>query len=214
MPTHPPTDLPIECSCGALQGFVREVSPETVNRCLCYCDDCQAFAHFLECSDRILDDHGGSDIFQTSSARLNFTEGVEHLRCMRLTDKGLMRWYAGCCNSPIANIMPARQVPFVGVLSSCATSRLGGPPRDELLGPIRARVNARFAKGDREKLDAHDRAPLSMVFRLFSMLAMARLRGDHARSPFFDPSTHQPIIQPHILTPEELKTVQSNRDRD
>jgi hypothetical protein len=207
-----PTDLPIECSCGALQGFVRDVSPETVNRCVCHCDDCQSFIHFLECEDRVLDRHGGTDLIQTSSARIKFTEGVEHLSCIRLSDKGLMRWYASCCMSPIASILPLRQIPFVSIVSDRAVPPPNGPSTEDVLGPIQARVNARFAKGNRDELDAHDRAPLSQIFRLISMLAKARLKGDHAHSPFFDPSTHQPIEEPHILTPEELKTVESTRD--
>jgi hypothetical protein len=213
MPTDTPIDLPIGCSCGALRGFVRGASRNSVNRCVCYCDDCQSFAHFLECSDRILDPHGGTDIFQTSSGRLEFSKGTERLSCVRLTEKGLLRWYASCCNSPIANILPSRQVPFAGVITNCAAPPTDGPSCEALLGPIRARVNARFAKGNREKLDAYDRAPASMIFRLFGMLIQARLRGEHAHSPFFDPTTRQPITTPHVLTAEERLEVETRRDQ-
>jgi hypothetical protein len=36
---------PLRCSCGTLKGFVTH--PERVNRVVCYCRDCQAFARFL-----------------------------------------------------------------------------------------------------------------------------------------------------------------------
>ncbi len=34
---------------------------------------------------------------------------------MRLTPMGLLRWYAGCCNTPIGNMVSAR-VPFIGIV--------------------------------------------------------------------------------------------------
>ncbi len=80
-----PTDLPIRCSCGALRGIARGVSAKRGNRIVCYCDDCQSFAYFLEHPDRILDSHGGTDIFQMSPARLEISEGADQLVCMRLT---------------------------------------------------------------------------------------------------------------------------------
>jgi hypothetical protein len=40
-----------------------------------------------------------------------------HLRLMRLSEKGLLRWYAGCCDTPLFNTMATPKVPFVGVLT-------------------------------------------------------------------------------------------------
>lgn len=51
-----PVDLPLRCSCGALRGVLRGMSPARGNRVVCYCRDCQAFAHFLD-RDEILDAH-------------------------------------------------------------------------------------------------------------------------------------------------------------
>ncbi len=89
------------CRCGKLAG---EVDVNTaVNRGICYCKDCQAFAYFLGAPERILDAQGGTDIVQTSPQALTFTAGREHLACMGLTPHGLMRWYAACCNTAIGN---------------------------------------------------------------------------------------------------------------
>ncbi len=49
------------CRCGEVRGIVTDASPHTANRVVCYCDDCQAFAHRLGRAD-LLDAHGGSDI--------------------------------------------------------------------------------------------------------------------------------------------------------
>src|SRR5262245_25612243 len=98
-----PDDLAIRCDCGAVRGVARGVSGERGNRVVCYCDDCQSFAHVLERSEDTLDAHGGTEIFQMSPAQLEFTAGADRLACLRLTPKGLLRWYASCCRTPIGN---------------------------------------------------------------------------------------------------------------
>jgi hypothetical protein len=209
--TTMPADLPVRCACGAVRGIARGIAGDRGHRVVCYCDDCQSFAHFLGGADRILDVHGGTDILQMSPARLEITEGVDRLACMRLRPGGLLRWYAGCCHTPIGNTLASRQVPFVGLIHSCIPHQAAGPSLDQVLGPVRARIHARFAKGDRQHLDAHQRAPASLFLRLLSILLVARLRGDHARSPFFA-VTGDPMAPPHVLSAEELGRVEAARD--
>lgn len=206
------TDLPLGCSCGAFRGSARGVSAGVGNRIVCYCDDCQSFAHFLGRPAEILDVHGGTEIFQTSPARVEIHDGADQIACMRLTPGGLVRWYASCCRTPIGNTLATCQVPFVGLIHSTGVRTPDGFSRDEVLGPVLARVQARFAKGDRTALDAHDRAPLSLVARFAWLLLQARLRGDHRRSPFFDPRTGALRAAPHVLSPEELHQVETTRD--
>ena len=43
-----PRDLPLRFRCGYMRGAASEVSPSSGLRFICYCKDCQAFAHFLE----------------------------------------------------------------------------------------------------------------------------------------------------------------------
>jgi hypothetical protein len=194
-----PTDIAIRCSCGAFRGVARGISSNAGNRCICYCDDCQAFAHFLRRAEEILDSHGGTDIFQMSPARLEITGGRERLACMRLTPKGLMRWYTDCCRTPIGNTAPTHQLPFVGLVLFCMDR---GPPErslDVVLGPVRACIQARFAVGRPTGRNVYDRAPFSMLLPIMGRLLMARLRGEHKRSPFFNPQTGEPVVTPHVL---------------
>ena len=37
----------LRCHCGKVEGHVADAAPKTVNHAICYCDDCQAFAHHL-----------------------------------------------------------------------------------------------------------------------------------------------------------------------
>ena len=187
---------------------MRNVSSDRGNRIVCYCDDCQSFAHFLGRANEVLDVHGGTDIFQVSPAFFEFQEGVDQLACIRLTPKGLLRWHTNCCNTPIGNTLATYQVPFVGLIHSCFDQMDTDHSIDTVLGPVRARVHGRYAKGDLTRLDVHPKAPVSYLVRVTVMLLMARVHGDHKRSPFFDSQTHEPRAVPRVLTEEELRTVQ------
>src|SRR5687768_4861211 len=105
-------DIALRCRCGTVRGVAHGVEPGAINHCFCYCDDCQAFAHFLGRADDVLDAWGGTEITQMSQARLAFVSGTDSIAAMRLTEKGLMRWYASCCNTPIGNTLATGAMPF------------------------------------------------------------------------------------------------------
>jgi Family of unknown function (DUF6151) len=201
-------NLPLECQCGAVHWVAREISAGRGNHVVCYCDDCQAFAHALGCADRVLDGNGASEIFQISPARIEFRAGSEHLACLRLRPNGLLRWYTSCCRTPVGNTLASRQVPFVGLVLCRAASEPERRAREAAFGPLRGAFNARFAVGDRKHLAAHDRVPVALYVRLLRLMVGARLRGEHARSPFFAASG-EPVAPPRVLTAEELAAAQA-----
>jgi hypothetical protein len=172
------------------------------NRAICYCRDCQAFAHFLGRPTEILDERGGSDIVQILPKYLTFTQGTEALACMRLTPKGLFRWYAGCCNTPIGNTLGTPKVSFIGLLHSC----LQNPSQslDESFGPVRAWVNANGAKGD-PKPKVAGLGP--SIFWFIGTTLKARINGDYRHTPFFRAETGALIVTPRVLSSEEHTSV-------
>ncbi len=198
-------DVPVRCSCGTLRGFVRDVSGRG-KRLVCYCDDCQSFAHFLGRADEVLDAHGGTDVFLTTLAHLEINEGEDQVACVRLTANGKLRWYSACCKTPIANTMSSPRSPFISVIHSCMDHTADVHARDKVLGPIRTRVQGRFAKGDLSNLDAHPRIPMSM-FPLVVQLLIAKLRGEYSPSPFFDDATGKFRVVPRVLSDAELRHV-------
>jgi hypothetical protein len=44
-------NVPLRCRCGRVRGVASDVSRSTGFRFICYCKDCQAFAHFLGRAD-------------------------------------------------------------------------------------------------------------------------------------------------------------------
>jgi hypothetical protein len=189
-------DLGVRCRCGGVRGrLVGEPAADT-RRVVCYCDDCRAFGRWLGRADEMLDGHGGTDLLQLSPARLVFDEGRERLACLRLSARGLLRWYAGCCAAPLANTLPTRQLPFLG-LPTVALD-----PHDRARLPaVSARVFARHADGAPPP-GAAAGAPLAMAVAIAGELLRRRLRGDHRRTPFFA-ANGAPVVTPRVLSPAE-----------
>jgi hypothetical protein len=123
-----PLDLPLRCRCGHVRGIASAVSSSTGGRVLCYCKDCQAFARFLERAD-VLDAAGGTDIFQMPPGRVNLTAGMDAVRCLRLSNRGVYRWYTDCCRTPIGSIAGPR-VPLIGVIHCFMDHQADGHSRD------------------------------------------------------------------------------------
>jgi hypothetical protein len=194
-----PKQLPLSCKCGQVRGLASQLDPHRLSHVICHCDDCQAYAHFLQRSD-LLDTYGGTEIFQMTPAQLTLSEGVHQVRCMRLSPKGLLRWYAGCCNTPIANTMPSPKVPFMGAVTAfIEASAL--PRKDDALGPVIVRAFGKFAKGGIPP-GGHAKAPASYIFRSLRIFLGAWLKGQHVPSPFFD-GTGKPVVQPKVISKEE-----------
>jgi hypothetical protein len=194
-----PSELPLRCRCGRLRGIARDVGPATGLRFVCYCEDCQAFARFLERPD-ILDPAGGTDIFQMPPARMTLTAGTDALRSLRLSDKGVLRWYADCCLTPIANTAGAR-FPLIAIIHSFMDHEADGRSRDEALGAPLCRIYERSAVGP---LPPTAPPPSFAVFaRRGSMMLGWWLRGLAKPSPFFDERTGAPRAKPRVLTEAE-----------
>jgi len=190
----------LQCRCGTIRGFVHD--PQRANRAVCYCYDCQAFAHFLGKSDEILDDRGGTEVIQVLPGNVTFTEGIENLACMRLTAKGLLRWYAACCNTPIGNTLDNFKISFVGLVHTCLET--SGRPLQESFGPIRAWVNTKGAKAT-PKPKAVGMGTTILWF--LANVMRARIDGRYRQTPFFFVDKGTPIAAPRVLSPAELAQV-------
>jgi hypothetical protein len=190
-------DLPLRCRCGAVRGVARDALPSKINHCFCYCDDCQAFAHYLDRADEVLDAHGGTEITQMSQANIRFTAGADKIAAMRLSSKGMVRWYASCCHTPIGNTMPTSLMPFVGVIKAVIDAPVAA------LGPVRGRGFTKSAKGGQNAVPNDGLPELLMIARVLAKVFRWRLRGDHKRSAFFDAASGKPVIEPVVLDEAE-----------
>jgi hypothetical protein len=193
------SDVPLRCRCGRVRGVAREVSPSAGFRFVCYCTDCQTFARILGRPD-VLDPAGGTDIFQMAPARVKVAAGADALACLRLSNRGVLRWYAECCRTPIANTAEGPRFPLVAVIHSFMDHE--GRPRDEVLGPRLCRIFEGSAAGP---LPPNPPPPPSLgpFVRRGAMVLRWWARGLARPTPFFDPRSGAPLSEPRVVTPNE-----------
>jgi hypothetical protein len=190
------SELQLRCRCDKVRGVVHEASRATGNHLVCLCIDCQAFAKFLDRPD-VIDAYGGSDIYQMAPSRLKITEGADQLRSMRLSEKGLLRWYTDCCKTPVGNTVNGK-LPFVGLILAFADPACD---RDAILGKSLGYINA----PDPKKLppEIHEGSALKIVGRCGVLMLGWWVSGKSSPSPFFDKKTRAPIREPKILSKSE-----------
>jgi len=187
----------LQCGCGTLKGLVAHA--EAATRGVCYCKDCQAFARFLGHADEILDESGGTDVVATLASNVTITEGANALACMSLTENGLLRWYASCCNTPIGNTTRNFKLPYVGLVHNCLEK--SGASLDAAFGPVRMRVNTQSATRGRPSSTPF--ATLAAVLHLMASIGRARLDGSYRRTPFFDPQRGTPVVASSVISRAE-----------
>jgi hypothetical protein len=180
-----------------VRGVAREVAPHTGFRFVCYCTDCQAFARFLERPD-VLDAAGGTDIVHLPAARVTLTAGADAARAVTFSNK-VLRWYADCCRTPIANTAATRRFPIVALIHSFIDHEAHDRSRDDVLGLSLCRIYDRSAMAP-----LPPDAPPPPSFGLF-MRRAARILGWWGRglgrpNPFFDDRTNAPLCAPRVLT--------------
>lgn len=170
-------------------------------RATCYCKDCRAFARFLAqpgvLQPGVLDASGGTDLVAMAPAAVRFTAGSEHVTCMSLSPKGLLRWYASCCRTPLGNTPRNPKVLYAGLVTDC----FDATPQA---------VDTAFGARDRIVLNtgsataAVRATPLTFVtggLRILVGIVGARLRRERT-SPFFDASG-RPLREPEVISREQ-----------
>ena len=200
------SDVIVRCECGSVEGVAHKMSAGHVNRVTCYCSWCQAFAEYLGKADSLLDEDGGSDLFQISPGQLEITKGKEFVACLRLSPKGPVRWYADCCKSHLANTFGSPSVPFMALPTAFLDQSTNNAKQADFLGPVRARVNSLVPEQNSSKFTM-----FLMLVRYSAMLLKWRLFGEHKNSPFFEPQTAEPIAEPILLPKDEVQKLMEKR---
>lgn len=193
----------LRCRCGAVRGQATAITPATDSRAVCYCDDCQIYALHLGTPD-VLDDRGGTDACMVAPAQVEITQGSEQIRCLRLSPKGLYRWYASCCKTPLGNTL-GPGLPVVILVHTFMDHAADRRTRDEDLGPPKVKMLGRFAIGGTPP-GAHPKTPLKMIPHFLGYLAKTYLRGKNKPSPFWD-EAGRPRAEPTVLDRAECEAL-------
>jgi len=173
----------LECLCGTVKGNIK-VIPGSFFHVHCLCCDCQQFASHLKNRKNILDEHGGTELFQTYPEFMQITEGHDKIGGIQLKDKGIFRWHTTCCNMPLANTMSSAKVPFVGV--SVKLMKFGsGQEKSEALGPVTMKAFGKYSIGEMP-IDAHSKFPISFMPKIIGFMLKGMFSKRNIPSPFFN----------------------------
>lgn len=184
------TTIPLRCRCGAVKGELD--AGRAYTRATCYCKDCRAYARFLGVPG-VLDAAGGTDVVPIPPGAVRFTDGSEHVACMSLSPKGILRWYAACCRTPLGNTSRNPEVPYAGMVTAC----FDAPPQavDAAFGP-----RGRIVLNTKSATAPVRATPLGFAIgglRILAGILGARLRRERA-TPFFH-ADGRPVREPEVV---------------
>ncbi|ORT49600.1 hypothetical protein ST37_14590 [Vibrio sp. qd031] len=188
------TDVKLSCKCGEVQGRLKDVTPKSGNRLICYCKDCRKFSNQFEHGKELLDEFGGSEAVQVAPSTFRIDKGMEHVACMRLTPKGMNRWYTSCCDTPIGTV-PKPTIPFIGLLPSFIAPEHS---LEQTFGPVIGTVyseQAQNRQGNNPHLPKSSKLTLAKVA---GQILLWKVIGKSKPNLFFD-ATGRPIVKPLIL---------------
>jgi hypothetical protein len=186
----------LQCRCGALRGHVSNL--RLAVRGVCYCKDCRAYAQHLGQLAATHDTAGGAEFVATQAMHVSFEGDSRQLACLSLSKRGLLRWYAQCCNTPIANTTRNWRFPYAGLLHTCLKADPAG--FEQSFPKLQMRVNTGSAI----------QAPPSMKFATVAALlgfmprVMASgINGAYRQTPFFLPPAGAPRVAVQVLSRAE-----------
>lgn len=173
----------LKCRCGKIEGIAKNVKPKAGIRVVCYCNSCQNYArHLQDHGQGILDEYGGTDIYQLAPCQVEFSQGAELIKGIKLSEKGVHRWFASCCNTPIGNTVSLK-TPFIGLIHNIIDDHANS---DKHLGPVRARVHVYGAHG---QLPAPQSKLLPVpvyIAKFILKILIWKITGKGKSSPFYD----------------------------
>lgn len=188
--------LTFRCACGAVRGQLTPRGLASGTHVDCFCADCRAGELLHDQPDPA---PGAVDLFQMAPDAAQIDQGFDRLAVIRLGPKGLLRWYATCCGTPMFNTLASPAFPFAAL----RTAVLEGPER---LGPVRGH-------GFKPRPGGKPRhtGVVATVGGVLRRAISARLTGGWRNSPFFDPETGTPTAPVRVLSKSERAALYPDR---
>lgn len=179
--------LHLACACGELRARLVDIAVNDGVHVVCHCDDCRANMTALGHTDPGAE---GVDLFQTTPDKVRIDKGGENLAILRLTPKGVLRWYAKCCSTPLWTTMGTRTIPAMAVQTRNITE-------SDTLGPVTVRA---FVQESGRPM-RHENA-VGWMTGLMARSARAWISGRWKTSELFDDDGH-PTRPVHLATRQE-----------
>lgn len=185
-----------QCQCGALRGHVGNL--HRAIRGVCYCKDCRAYSQHLGKQGVAHDSAGGTEFVATQAMDVTFEGDTQQLACLSLSKSGLLRWYAKCCNTPIANTTRNWKFPYVGLLHTC----LNADPAlfEQSFPKLQMRVNTGSA---RQAPPGMKLGTATALLGFMPRVIASGINGAYKQTPFFLPPSGAPTVRVQVLSEAE-----------
>ena len=189
--------LEFGCRCEKVAGEIAIAEPAAI-RCVCYCRDCQAQARHFGLEDSFMDAEGGIEIVQVAPGNVRFTKGREHIRALKLipAKRGVIRFYAGCCDTPLFSTPPSESWPVLGFPVAGIDADPG--TRERAFGPVEF---VPFRSGQTGK-GTPGKGPFRHMAAMLRFMRRAKRLGK-MDNPVWE--NGRPIAEPRLLTNEERR---------
>lgn len=135
-------------------------------------------------------------------ARLRIHQGRNKIAGIRLTEKGLYRFYAQCCGTPLGNC-PSPKIPFVGIVRQAFET--DGQDADQLFGRVAGAVHGETAIGGTPR--GSQGVPFRLKLRAVAKVLSWRLAGLGWPHPFFDRKSGRPLYPITTLSRERREAL-------
>ncbi len=191
------SEVKLSCHCGEVRGLLTFKDKKSLSHIICMCDDCQSFAHFLKREDEILDEFGGTEIYQVSSNEIQINRGREKIKCLKLSPKGICRFFASCCNTPIAN-MVSLKVSFAGVVTDFIQDEDNQLDRD-----IEYRCMSKYAKKEVIGNSSQGFSKL-LTLKILKRVVLGYFNKRYLPNSFFDADSGN-VLHEIVLVSKEKK---------
>jgi hypothetical protein len=196
--------MKIQCECGKFSAELGAFPRDTPGRLVCYCDDCQSYLHHLGRPD-LLDVNGGTEVIPAYPCTVKILSGREQLRCLRLSPKGIFRFYASCCNTPVGNTRA--NSPWIGFVRRVYTA--GDPGQlDRAFPSVRSSIQGRYAKGT-PPAGTPGTFDLKALLSVAPFLLKGKLLKKYKPSPFFKDDGLTPIVEPRVISKAERQAARA-----
>jgi hypothetical protein len=183
-------DTTLNCDCGSFQASLANVDHIKGTHLRCHCADCRAFVRVL-LPDAVL--KNGLHLFQTDPDKIEVTKGVEYLECLTLSPKGLLRWYASCCQTPMFNTPRSAKVPMVAILTDIAED-------PSLFGPVVCDAFRKTTSGKSKTTGLP-----AVIVRFLKRAISSRLSGRWQETPFFIMPENIPLTKPYVVAKDKKR---------
>lgn len=192
--------MEIQCDCGKFRAELTQFPKNTPGRLICYCDDCQAFLHYLK-RPELLNENGGTEIIPAYPADIKIIAGKDVVKCVRLHSKGMYRFFTSCCHTPIANTDPTR--PWAGINYHMYITK-DPSVLDRELGPVKSSIMGKYAKG-KPPAGTPQTFDFKGMVTVLPFIIKGKVLGKAKQSPFFH--NGEAIVVPKVLTAEERSKI-------